>query len=136
MSLNRSQDGKDRNETDTRREDVELEVCEIGDWADGVVVAIVGCPFERDAPKGAVDFFLRRSDIDELNEGQVLKGVVYRDGGTLCEAEKRDELGNPNSRAGAGRVEPGNDDEKILWGFGSAKEERCEDALKEKMKGS
>lgn len=64
-----------------------------GAWAGGVVEVTVGCSTEADAPGNAVNIDSWREYIENLNEGKLLGDIGCKDGGMLCKAEERDELG-------------------------------------------
>lgn len=49
----------------------------------------------------------------------------------LCRAEKREEFGEPNNRAGAQRIGQGDEQAGIYCGFGRAEGRRCGNALKD-----
>lgn len=61
----------------------------------------VGCLSQAEAVAGAVDVFLYRSDIKELNEDRLVEDIVCGDGEIFCEVEREDEFGDPKKRAGA-----------------------------------
>lgn len=56
--------------------------------------------------------------FEELNEGELFGIMVWGDGRMQCEAEKRNEYGDPDSVAGAGRVELGDENVGIFRGSG------------------
>lgn len=82
----------------------------------------VGCLSKADAVESAADIALWRNYIEELNQGELLEGIVSGDGETLFQAEESDESENPNSGAGPGRVAPGDEDVQSLWRFRLAEE--------------
>lgn len=85
------------------------------------MVVIVGCLSEVDADVSAVNFVLWRSDIEKLNKGKLFADIIWRDAGTSCEAEKTEELGDPNNGTGAGRAEPRDANVGIVRKFGRAR---------------
>lgn len=60
--------------------------------------------------EGAASIVLWMDDTKELNKGELLGCVVWRDEEILCEAKERDKFENTSNRAGAGRVELGDKD--------------------------
>lgn len=88
-NMNRFRDGRDRNEVKPREGDVGIVVCGDENWVDGVVVVIAGCPSEADAAENAVCNVLKRNEIEKLNEGKLLKYIVWEDGRLFCKAKKR-----------------------------------------------
>lgn len=105
--LSRSQNGGGEDEGEPAAGDVRIGVCEDRDRVGGVVVVIVGCLSGADAFEDAVNIILWRTDIEELNEGDLLPDIGWEDGGMLYEAKKREKSENPGSGAGVWRAGPG-----------------------------
>lgn len=61
-------------------------------------------PSEADAVEDGIGAVFWKTYIKELNEGKLAKSTVCGNEELLCEAEERDELGDPNTGAEAGIV--------------------------------
>lgn len=101
---NGCQDGGDGEEAEPEREIVGIKVRRYGIWVGIVAVVIVSCPSETNAVGNTVDIVLWEIDIEELNDGELLGRIVWGKGGTLCNAKKGDESGDPNRGAGVWSV--------------------------------
>lgn len=97
-------------------------MCGDAEWVRGVFVVTAGCPSKANAAGGAVDIILWRNDIENLNDDELLSDIIWGDGEMFCEGEERDEFGDSNNGARAGRAGFGDEDVGVLWRFGRAKE--------------
>lgn len=75
-NMNGPRDGGDKDEIEPDSGDVGIGVFGDKDWVRGVAVIIDGCPSKADAVEDAVDAFLWRNDIKELNEGTFVEDIV------------------------------------------------------------
>lgn len=73
-----------------------------------------------------------RNDIKELNEATLLKDFVWKDEEVLCNAEKRDEFGDPGEGAGDRRDGSADEDVETIWGFLRDKRRSFKDTLEER----
>lgn len=96
-----SDDRENGEETKQGVEDDTIGVCGNGYWAGNVDVVIVSCPAAAIPAEGAVDIFLWRDEMENLNEGELLGHVSWEDGIFFCNAEERDEFGDPKQRGGS-----------------------------------
>lgn len=130
-NLNGFGDGRDGIEAEPGKGKLGIVVHREGDWVDNVSVVTVGCPTDTDAFEGTVDITLERKDIVKQNEGKLLGGFIWGDGGTLCDAEEEDEFEDQATGRKWGELDPATRTGEHFGDSGRADRRRCEDALKE-----
>lgn len=97
---NKLGDGRDEDEAKPEGGDVRVGICGDKDRLRGVVVVIGGRPSEADAAESAFVIVFWRDEIEELDEGKLLKDTDSKDGEMLCDAEGGDGFGDRNGWAG------------------------------------